>query len=305
MSVVPIQKIKTISQYHELRGLPKPEHPLISVVKFEEMSTMEDEVSRWSMDFYSIALKRNFGTKIKYGQQDYDFDEGILFFIAPGQVFSVERDMNNPLKPSGWMLLIHPDFLWGTALAKTIQRYEYFEYAVHEALFLSPKEEATLIMVLQNIAMEYHSNIDKFSSDVIVAQLELFFTYADRFYNRQFITRKIINHHTIDKLEAYLNQYFTSDQIAENGIPTVVSVAENLHISPNYLSRLLQTLTGKSTKQFIQEKLIDVAKVKLSNTDLTVAEIAFELGFEHPQSFSKLFKAKTNFSPLAFRQSFN
>jgi AraC family transcriptional regulator, transcriptional activator of pobA len=302
----PIQRIKTITQYHQLRGLPKPEHPLISLINFENISySPEDEPTTWMMDFYSIALKRNFGSKIKYGQQEYDFDEGILFFIAPGQVFSIGGNRDKVFKPSGWMLLVHPDFLWNTPLAKIIKQYEYFDYAVNEALFLSDKEEKTIINVLQNIEQEYHSNIDKFSEGVIIAQLELLLTYADRFYHRQFITRKISHHQILNRLEEFLNNYFKGDDIANKGIPTVQFIAEHLNISANYLSRLLQLLTGQSTKQFIQDKLIDLAKEKLSTTDLSVNEIAYELGFGHPQSFSKLFKLKTNISPLDFRQSFN
>jgi AraC family transcriptional regulator, transcriptional activator of pobA len=302
----PIQRIKTISQYHQLRGLSKPEHPLISLINFENISySPEDKPTTWMMDFYSIALKRNFGSKIKYGQQEYDFDEGILFFLAPGQVFSVGNNKDRVVKPSGWMLLVHPDFLWNTPLAKTIKQYEYFDYAVNEALFLSDKEEKTIISVLQNIEQEYQSNIDKFSEGVIIAQLELLLTYADRFYNRQFITRKKNNHQLLSRLEEMLNHYFSGDTIATKGIPTVQFVADSLHISANYLSHLLQLLAGQSTKQFIQDKLIERAKEKLSTTNLSVSEIAYELGFEHPQSFSKLFKIKTNLSPLEFRQSFN
>jgi AraC family transcriptional regulator, transcriptional activator of pobA len=306
MANTKIQRIKTISEYHRLRGLPKPEHPLISLINFENISySPENEPTSWVMDFYSLAMKRNFGSKIKYGQQEYDFDEGILFFIAPGQVFSVGVNKDKMFKPSGWMLLVHPDFLWNTPLAKTIKQYEYFDYAVNEALFLSDKEEKTIINVLQNIEQEYRSNIDKFSQGVIIAHLELLLTYADRFYHRQFITRKISHHQILNRLEEFLNNYFNGDDIANKGIPTVQFIAEHLNISANYLSRLLQLLTGQSTKQFIQDKLIDLAKEKLSTTDLSVSEIAYELGFEHPQSFSKLFKIKTNFSPLEFRQSFN
>ncbi len=300
-----IQRIKTISQYHQLRGLPKPQHPLISVINFEEIiHETTDKPYSLMMDFYSIALKRNFGSKIKYGQQEYDFDEGILFFIAPGQVFSVGSTAGKDFKPSGFMLLVHPDFLWNTNLAKTIKQYEYFNYAVNEALFLSDKEEKTIINVMKNIEQEYHSTIDKFSEGVITAQLELLLTYSDRFYHRQFITRKISHHQILNKLEDLLSGYFSQD-IHQKGIPTVEYVAAELNISPNYLSRLLKLLTGQSTKQFIHDKVIDIAKEKLSGTTLSVNEIAYGLGFEHAQSFSKLFKLKTNFSPLAFRQSFN
>ncbi|MEO6850337.1 MAG: helix-turn-helix transcriptional regulator, partial [Mucilaginibacter sp.] len=209
------------------------------------------------------------------------------------------------LRHTGWMLLIHPDFLWNTSLAKNIKRYEYFGYSVNEALFLSEKEEATLIGIIQNVQQEYHANIDKFSQDIIVAQLEVLLNYADRFYHRQFITRKMASHQILERLEDILTEYFAADSLVKKGLPTVQYVADKLNVSPGYLSGLLKTLTGQSTQQHIHDKLIEKAKEKLSTTDQSVSEIAYELGFEHSQSFSKLFKTKTNVSPLGFRQSFN
>ena len=298
------QRIKTITEYHQLLGLPKPEHPLISLVSFEELKRMSgDNLASRTHDFYSIALKRNFNGKMKYGQQEYDFDEGVMIFISPGQVFSIEADKD--VKHTGWLLLIHPDYLWNTPLAKTIKQYEYFSYSVNEALHLSEKEEVMISGIMQNIGQEYHSNIDKFSQNVIIAQLDLLLTYADRFYHRQFITRKITNHKILDRLETILTDYFNSDALAKHGVPTVHYVADALNVSPNYLSVLLNVLTGQSTQQHIHDKLISTAKEKLSTTALSVSEIAYELGFEHSQSFSKLFKSKTSHSPLEFRQSFN
>lgn len=256
-------------------------------------------------DFYSIALKRNFNARVKYGQQEYDFDGGIMFFISPGQVFRIEVEKDLSLQQSGWMLLVHPDFLWNTPLAKTIKQYEYFDYSVHEALFLSEKEETTIGGMMQSIQREYHANIDKFSQDIIIAQLELLLRYAERFYQRQFITRKIVNHKILDRLEDLLKEYFDSDDLMKKELPTVQYIAETLNISPTYLSGLLKALTGQSTQQHIHDKLIEKAKEKLSAAGLSVSEIAYELGFEHSQSFSKLFKSKTNLSPLEFRHSFN
>jgi AraC-like DNA-binding protein len=256
-----------------------------------------------TLDFYSIALKRCVNAKMRYGQQEYDFDEGILFFISPGQVFSIIS--NAEMQHEGCSLLIHPDFLWNTPLAYKIKQYEYFGYAVHEALHLSDREEALIIGIIKNIEEEYHANIDKFSQDVIIAQIELLLTYAERFYQRQFITRKIDNHKILTRFENTLEHYFNSDAILNKGLPTVHYIAETLHISPNYLSGLLKTITGQSTQQHIQDKLIDKAKEKLSTTNLSISEIAFELGFEHSQSFSKLFKNRTSVSPLKFRESFN
>jgi AraC family transcriptional regulator, transcriptional activator of pobA len=299
-------RIKTISEYHKVMGLPKPEHPLISVINFESIKHFPDNrPTSLIFDFYSISLKRNFNGKMKYGQQQYDFDEGIMFFMSPGQVFGVEVEPNAALKHSGLMLLIHPDFLWNTSLAKNMKQYAYFDYAVHEALFLSEKEELTVTQILQNIRREYHSNIDAFSQNVIIAQVELLLNYADRFYHRQFITRKITNHQILGRLEDILSEYFNSEALLKKGLPTVQWVAEALNVSPGYLSGSLKALTDQSTQQHIHDKLIEKAKEKLSTTNLSVSEIAYELGFEHSQSFNKLFKAKTNHSPLEFRQSFN
>ncbi|MBP4138800.1 helix-turn-helix domain-containing protein [Flavobacterium geliluteum] len=301
-----IHKFKTISEYHRYRGLPQPEHPLISLINFEEMKySGEESPISWSMDFYSIALKRNINGKIKYGQQKYDFDEGILFFIAPGQIFSIEAEKSKVFQTTGWMLLVHPDFLWGTSLAQKIKKYDYFDYSINEALFLSEKEETSIINMLQNIKQEYQSNIDSFSQDLIIAQLELLLKYADRFYNRQFLTRKISNHQILTRLEALLDTYFEHDDVTIKSLPTVNSIAETLHVSPNYLSSMLKVLTGQSTQQHIHNKLIEKAKEKLSTTNLSISEIAFQLGFEHSPSFSKLFKAKSGVSPLEFRNSFN
>ena len=299
-------RIKTISEYHQVMGLPKPEHPLISVIDLDSIEHPEGPSPTTVLfDFYSISLKRNFNAKIKYGQQKYDFDEGIMFFMSPGQVFGIEVQEGVTVKRSGWLLLVHPDFLWNTHLAKNIKQYEYFDYSVHEALFLSDKEETTIISIMQSIKQEYHANIDKFSQDVIIAHLELLLTYAERFYQRQFITRKITNHKLLDRLEEVLTTYFSTGSLLRKGLPTVHYVAEQLNVSPNYLSGLLKTWTGQSTQQHIHNKLIEKAKEKLSVTDLSVSEIAYELGFEHPQSFSKLFKTKTKRSPLEFRHSFN
>jgi AraC family transcriptional activator of pobA len=298
-------RIKTISEFHKLKGLPKPHHPLISVINFEDVPRIPTNEGGIVKDFYSIALKRNFYARIKYGQEQYDFDEGTMFFMSPGQVLRIEVEKDTVNEQSGWMLLFHPDFLWNTPLAKTIKRYEYFDYAVSEALFLSDKEENIVTGIMQNIQQEYHSNIDQFSQDIIIAQLELLLTYSDRFYQRQFITRKINSHQILGRLEDLLAGYFNSDALATQGLPTVTYIAGALNVSPGYLTGLLKALTGQSTQQHIHNKLIEKAKESLSTTNLSVSEIAYQLGFGHPQSFSKLFKTKTKVSPLAFRQSFN
>lgn len=302
-----LYRFHTITEYHRAAGLPNPAHPLISLVHMDDLTRPLAEGS-FSLiyDFYSISMKRVKNAKFKYGQQASDFDEGVLFFMSPGQVFGMEIEKGSVThRPEGWMILIHPDFLWNTPLAKSIKQYEFFGYSVYEALYLSDKEEAMLTTIAQNIEQEYHANIDRFSQSVIIAQLELMLTYSERFYQRQFITRKITSHEILAKLEDLLSDYFNSGDLAQKGLPSVTYIAENLNISPGYLSGLLKSLTGQNTQQHLHNKLIELAKEKLSTTSLTVSEIAYELGFEHLQSFSKLFKTKTSFSPMEFRHSFN
>tara|TARA_R110002020_G_scaffold37072_1_gene111765 strand:+ start:52620 stop:53540 length:921 start_codon:yes stop_codon:yes gene_type:complete len=301
-----IQHLKSISEFHRSRGLKAPEHPLISVVDYADVSLTEDAIGcSWVYDFYSIAIKRNLNAKLHYGQQDYDFDEGVMFFIAPGQVFSISFDGADRWEKSGWILLVHPDFLWHTPLGKNIGRYEYFGYSVHEALHLSEKEEARMKGIIENIEQEYHNNLDNFSQTIVVSLLETLLSYADRFYQRQFITRKISNHEVLERFEIVLNEYFAAERQLNSGLPSVQYIAASLNLSPNYLSGLLKNLTGQSTQQHIHDFLIERAKEKLAATRLSVSEIAYELGFEHSQSFSKLFKMKTQVSPLAFRARFN
>ena len=295
-------RIKSITEVHRLLGLPKPNHPLVGMIDLKGLRN-DTDIEAVTFDTYVITLKRGCD-KLIYGQQKYDFDEGLMAFLAPGQILRGE-DGGVPEKLEGWMLFIHPDFLWNTSLAKKIKQYEYFGYSTHEALFLSDKEEQIINGIVDNIKQEYNANIDKFSQEVMIAQLELLLTYAQRFYERQFITRKITNSKLLTRLENFLNEYFSNEQPLHKGLPTVQQIAEALHVSPKYLSSLLKQLTGQSTQQIIHEKLIEKAKEKLSTTELTVSEIAYELGFEHPQSFSKLFKTKTNISPLQFRASFN
>jgi AraC family transcriptional activator of pobA len=297
-------RIKTISEFHRLRGLAKPAHPLISVINIDDVAPVPSgSKSSLIMDLYSISLKRSVDVKYKYGQQDYDFDDGVMFFMSPNQVFGIEAG-ENYTKPSGWLLLIHPDFLWNTSLAAVIKSYGYFSYAVNEALHLSEKEESMLTDIIKNIEREYRSTIDNFSQSVMISQIELLFNYANRFYNRQFITRQKVNHDLLLKLESLLDEYFSSQNESQTGLPTVGYVAGKLNVSPNYLSDMLRTLTGRNTQQHIHEKLIEKAKEQLATTSLSVSEIAYRLGFEHSQSFNKLFKNKTNVSPLEFRNSF-
>jgi AraC family transcriptional activator of pobA len=305
-----IKRFSTISEFLQFRHLPKPAHPLISILKVESVERLLiDEPVSWTYDFYAIGLKRVINSadvKLKYGQQHYDYDEGILSFVAPAQVMSFAlTEQVKMIQQSGWMLLIHPDFLWNTPLAQTIKQCGFWDYSVHEALFLSEKEEDTLVHIIQHIQRECHANIDRFSKKIIVSQIETLLNYADRFYHRQFLTREKANHQILDRLEALLNDYFNSDDLIIKGLPTVEYIAGELYLSPKYLSDLLRVLTEKGAQQHIHDKLIEKAKEKLSVTSLSVSEIAYDLGFKHLQSFSKLFKTKTNQSPLEFRQSFN
>lgn len=301
-------RIKTINEFHSLYQLPKPEHPLISIVDYAVLAQTKNAngITASVADYYSISVKRGLSQKMRYGQQEYDFDEGVMYFLAPGQVLHTTPAAPTGTNPSGWILLVHPDFLWNAPLGASIKRYEFFDYSVNEALFLSDKEESILNNIVENIRLEYHTNIDRFSQNIIISQLETLLNYAERFYQRQFITRKISSHKILDRLDQLLSNYFDDEaRLAKNGLPSVHEIADELNVSPNYLSGMLKVLTGQSTQQHIHDKLIEKAKEKLSTTDLTVSEIAYSLGFEHPQSFSKLFKAKTLSSPLAFRQSFN
>ncbi|MEJ7559311.1 MAG: helix-turn-helix transcriptional regulator [Pedobacter sp.] len=292
-------RIETITQLHRLLEFPAPQHPLISIVDYAQVKEVPGVSAVF--DFYSISLKRGVN-KLVYGQQKYDFDEGVLYFLSPNKVLSVEGDANP--NRSGRILFVHPDFLWNSPLAKAIKEYEFFNYSVKEALFLSEKEEAIINGIIQYIEEEYKTSIDRFSQEVIIAQLELLLTYSKRFYERQFITRKITNHTILSRLEEILETYFNDERRLSRGIPSVQYVAENLNISTKYLSSLLKQLTGQTTQQHIQNKLIEKAKVKLSTTGLSVSEIAYQMGFEHSQSFNKLFKIKTKLSPLEFRRSF-
>lgn len=297
-------RIPSISEQHRLLSLPGPKHPLISVVRFEDMPHVAvPEAVTFSFNFYTITLKKGCICKVKYGQQYYDFDQGVLSFMAPGQALTLEVNAISP--PSGWLLVVHPDLFRDHALGQKIREYGFFDYALHEALHLSQAEEALIEGILNGISRETEAAIDAYSQDVVVAHIDLLLHYANRFYNRQFITRKPAHTALLTKLETLLSDYVNGDAIRENGLPTVRYVAEHLNLSPAYLSDLLKKTTGLSAQQHIHNRLIEKAKDLLASSELSVGEIAYCLGFEHSQSFSKLFKQKTNASPLAFRQSFN
>ena len=298
--------INSISEKHRLVSLPEPLHPLVSVIRVSEMSFKDPAIwQNFSVNFYCISLKKNVAGKTKYGQKYYDYDKGVMTFLAPRQVMSLDASQTEILAPaSGYALLVHPDFLYKHPLAAKIRSYGFFSYAINEALHLSEKEEKDIEDIFLKIDQEYQ-NIDKHTQDIILSQIDLLLNYSNRFYERQFITRKAVNHDVLSRMEQLLDEYFDGQETQTNGLPTVEFIANKLNLSPHYLSDLLRSLTGQSAQQHIQEKLIGKAKEYLSVTNLSVAEVAYQLGFEYPQSFNKLFKRKTNVSPLEFRQTFN
>ncbi|WP_031425406.1 helix-turn-helix domain-containing protein [Flavimarina sp. Hel_I_48] len=295
--------IDSISTFHRLLSLSEPKHPLVSVINLSESIFLEDEIWKGFVNrFYCVALKRNATGKIRYGQQYYDYDKGVLSFTAPNQVQYLDLQ-NMECDSAGYLMIFHEDFLLKHSLGNTISSYGFFSYAVNEALHLSQDEENNLIEILHKINKECQ-HIDQHTQEIILSQIELLLNYSKRFYERQFITRKSGNDKLLTKFERYLDDYFDNAS-SEKGRLTVYQIAEALNISPNYLSDLLRIQTGQNTQQHIHEKIIGKAKEKLSVTELSVSEIAYELGFEYSQSFSTLFKKKTKMSPLEFRQLFN
>jgi len=296
--------VDSVTEFHRINGIPLPDHPLISVVDYAKVYKTEG-VFHFLQGYYSIALKKDVVGKYRYGQQSYDFDEGLMTFFAPQQVLHVQYTKDDVQRsPSGYILLIHPDFLWNTGLAEKIKHYDFFGYEVNEALFLSEKEERIILEIFRQIQQEYTGNMDDFSKNIIISQIELLLNYSERFYKRQFLTRDQSNHEIVSRFEKVLDRYFNSDALLDKGLPTVQYLSDQLHISSDYLSSTLRHATGQNARQHIHNKIIDRAKEKLSNTTLSVSEVAYALGFEHSQSFSKLFKQKTNQTPLEFRKRF-
>ncbi|WP_192085415.1 AraC family transcriptional regulator [Algoriphagus sp. Y33] len=297
-------RFQSISEIHEACGFPKPKHPLISITRCGSNTHFDlgNGPVYDVLNFYKIVLITDRQGKMRYGQSHYDFNEGSLMFLAPNQLIGSTEDDH---VASARVLLFHPDFLLGFPLSKKIKQYQYFSYSVNEALHLSDQEREVMLSLFKLIEEELGSRIDEFSHEVVIAQLELLLHYANRFYNRQFITRKAVNNDILQKTEAILDDYFNSQKTLVEGIPTVQHLAEKLNISAGYLSDTLRSLIGQNAKQYIHYKLIEKAKEKLSTSELSVSEIAYELGFEHSQSFNKLFKQKTKQSPLEFRAGFN
>ncbi|WP_416439981.1 helix-turn-helix domain-containing protein [Leeuwenhoekiella sp. A16] len=293
----------SISTLHTALGVSKPLHPLISLLDYGNVKADVAELSKGMvLNFYKISFKKNFKGKIKYGQGHYDFDEGNLSFHAPGQLVKV---LEEEADYSGITLLFHPDLIRGYSLASKIKEFGFFSYGLTEALYLSDKERTMMIGIFNTIENELQASIDNFSQDIMISQLEQLLNYSNRFYNRQFITRKLVNNDLVVKMETYLEDYFNTEKTLTKGIPSVYDLAEHLKVSSRYLGDMLRAHTGKSTQYYIQQKLIEHAKYLLTATDLSVAEIAYQLGFERPQSFNRIFKQKTNQSPLQFKNSLN
>lgn len=300
--------INSLSEFHKLLSIPPPRHPLVSVVLVSELHAIDSLVwKKFTTNFYTISLKNNIQARVKYGQNYYDFDSGAMTFTSPNQVQSVEFDdvaNINESAGTGYVLMFHPSFLGRHQIAGDIKKYNFFSYAVNEALHLSQMEQNNVITIFEKIEEEYQ-HIDQHTQGVILAQIDLLLQYSSRFYERQFITRKSVNEELLILTESVINNYLNNDKGLELGLLTVEYVASQVNLSSNYLSDALRSLTGQSTQQYIQEKMIGKAKEYLTTTNFTVSEIAYRLGFERPQSFNKLFKNKTEMSPLEFKQLFN
>lgn len=296
--------IKSIRELHKLLELPKPKHPLISVIDFSSIKCFDDQkLEAVTYGFYCIAIKKNFKAKMRYGQQHYDFDNGVMSFFTPNQV--VITEIRNDWELEGLWLVIHADFIQGFPLISDIRKFGFFSYSVNEALHLSEDEEQSIIQLLETISKESQVSTDAFSQQIIIKQIELLLNYCDRFYHRQFLTRKQASNTLLSNFENLLEAYFNKKMAETEGIPSVSYFSEKLNISRNYLSDMLRSTTRQSAQQHIQQKLIEKAKELLTYSELNVSEIAYQLGFEYPQSFHKLFKNKTNLSPLEYRVHFN
>lgn len=296
-------QFNSLSRLHKALDLPAPMHPLVSLINNSAGTIpLEKLPNPHVLNFYKISYKVNFQGKFKYGQHYYDFDEGGMFFVSPNQITGAHDVISDQ---SGYTLLIHPDFLLGYELARKVKAYGFFSYSVHEALHLSEKEKTMIIAVFESIEEELNGRIDNFSQDVVISQIELLLNYANRFYSRQFITRKAVSSDLLQRVEEILQAYFQSRNEKQKGLPTVQFLSAQLNVSASYLSDMLRSLTGQNAQQHIHNHLMQNAKEQLSTSKASISEIAYELGFEHPQSFSKFFKLKTSMSPLDFRRSFN
>ena len=299
-------KFGSISDAYRAFSLPEPKHPLISLINGAESDGIKPPPGSHILNFYKISYKPKQSNKLKYGRGYYDFNEGGLLFASPNQIIgNYDDDNTTAVDCSLYTLLIHPDFFIGHPIAQEIKKFGFFSYSTNETLHLSQEEKDTIISIFKMIETELNSRIDDFSQDVTISQIALLLNFANRYHKRQFITRKAINNDIIQKLEIYLDDYLNGSKSLNKGIPTVHSLGNQVGLTPSYLSDMLRSLTGRNAQQFIHDKLIEKAKELLSTTDLSISEIAYQLGFEYSQSFNRLFKSKTKLSPLEFRKSFN
>lgn len=307
-----VKRFNTLTDVMEASGFLPPQHPLIVLLNGVDKPLKGHAPPKSHvLNYYKIAFKPEAGGELIYGHTKFDFKEGGLFFVAPQQILStIEEDKQKEtgkqkiLRPQ-ITLLIDPDFLLQYPLVQKIHQYHFFSYATNEALHLSSKEKETILSLFRNIEEELENRIDEMSHNVIISQIELLLNYAQRFYNRQFLTRKQNYPSIVERIDQVLEDYFNSDKVLSGGVPTVNYLADQLHMSASYLSDLLRNLIGQNTQQIIHDKMIYRAKNRLSTTALSISEIAFELGFEQPQSFSRLFKLKTKQSPQQYRAQFN
>lgn len=293
----PIIKLEKVTQYNQLKDV-ETQHPLISVFDNSNSKALPNH-TRIHFNFYAIFLKAGNCGELKYGRNNYDYDDGTMVFVAPGQVLEVNNTDN--YKSTGLTLLFHPDLIRGTSLAKNINQYSFFSYDSHEALHLSLKEQQIIKDLFSKLEYELSQSIDKHSKSIISNNIELLLNYCVRFYDRQFITRENINTDVLSKFENLLNEYFLSEIAKDSGLPSVGYFADHLHLSANYFGDLIKKETGKSAQEHIQLKLITLAKERIFDTDKSVSQIAFELGFKYPQHFNRMFKKNTGYTPIEYR----
>ncbi|MGB4772721.1 MAG: helix-turn-helix transcriptional regulator [Chitinophagaceae bacterium] len=292
-----IIQLKHVTDYNIMRGVPTL-HPLISIVDLSKAKPMPAKTFHFGL--YAIYLKELKCGELKYGRNHYDYQEGSLVFVAPGQVLGVEPNVKT-FAAKGWALLFHPDLIKGTDLGKHIHNYSFFAYHVNEALHMSEQERGVIVECFRKIEMELKQSIDKHSKKLIVSNIELLLDYCVRFYDRQFITRDHAHSDLLEKFESLLHEYLYAALPQETGIPVVSYFAEKLHLSTNYFSDLLRKETGRSAKDYITDKLIDVAKEKMNQPGKSVSEIAYELGFKYPQHFTRFFKQQVGQTPNEYR----
>lgn len=291
-----IINFKNIKQYNAFNN-NETLNPLVSIVDLGKAEPRQ--FRRLQYDFYTIFLKSVKCGDLRYGLKNYDYEEGTLIFLAPGQVIGEYKE--EYYQPQGTALVFHPDLLHGTSLGKKMADYTFFSYAVSEALHLSEQERKIILDCLEKIQFELKRNIDKHTKQLIVSNIELFLNYCERFYDRQFITRDNVNRGILEKFEDSLNNYFESEEPYSSGLPSVAYFAEKLHLSSNYFGDLIKKETGKSAQDYIQNKIIDIAKDKIFDTSKTINEIAYELGFKYPQHFARLFKNRVGYTPKEYR----